>query len=117
CRVADTCRLGNERRRVEALNDQPYPYEHLPQATWKRGNQTQTRPHDFRYHPANKDRVSNEAPDGYPTRNQVCLVEQGVEQQTSYSKSDHANVVGIKVCLNGQRAQCLQEDSVGGHCF
>src|SRR6266536_4182043 len=62
CRVAGSCSLGNECRRIESLSDQPHPYEHLPQAPWTRGNQTQTRPHDFRHHPAKNDRVSNEEP-------------------------------------------------------
>src|SRR5579859_338345 len=99
-RVADSCRLGNEGRSIETLRDQPPAYKYLPQAAWNLGNQTQTGPHERRNHPANHHRISNEAPDGYPARNQSCPVEQEVQHHTGQAKSDPADRVGILARLD-----------------
>src|SRR6266508_3025713 len=66
CQGAGSWSLGNERRCVEAFDNQPHSDDHLPQAACDRGNITQTGPHDCRDHPAQNDRVSKQAPDGQP---------------------------------------------------
>src|SRR6266498_2804045 len=58
CQGAGSWSLGNERRCVEAFDNQPHSDDHLPQAACDRGNITQTGPHDCRDHPAQNDRVS-----------------------------------------------------------
>ncbi len=105
--------LGNKRRCVESFDDQPHSYEHLPQAAYDRGKITQTGPHDGRHHPAQNDRVSKEAPDGQPPRNQRCPVERVAQHQTSYPERDHADRVGIQLRLREHRAQGLKGERCG----
>src|SRR5215204_2395989 len=50
-------------------------------------------------------------------RNQLCPVERVAKQQTSYPKSEHGDVVGIKVHLFERSAQGLKVGRIGGPCF
>src|SRR6266498_2295038 len=117
CQGAGSWSLGNERRCVEAFDNQPHSDDHLPQAACDRGNITQTGPHECRDHPAQNDRVSKQAPDGQPARNQRCPVERVAQHQTRYPKRAHADLVGIQLRLREHRAQGLKRGSVGGRCF
>jgi len=115
--VAGAWSLRNECGRIESLHDQPHPHERLPQSARNRGSQTQAGSQEFRHHPKKNDGVANEAPDGYPARDQLCPVEQVVKHETSCPESDHADRVGINARLYRQGALGLKEESVGDNCF
>src|SRR5215212_9662107 len=106
-------RLGNERRWIESFNDKPHPDEHLPQAARNRVDRKQIEPQDFHHGPAKNDRIPDEAPDCQNPRNQLRLVERVAKDQTSYPKSDHGDVVGIKLRLHEHGAQGLKGGSIG----
>src|SRR5215218_3673363 len=110
-------RLGNERRWIESFNDKPHPDEHLPQAARNRVDRKQIEAQDFHHGPAKNDRIPDEAPDCQNPRNQLRLVERVAKDQTGYPKSDHGNVVGIKLRLHEHSAQGLQGRRIGCSCI
>src|SRR5215210_8412326 len=110
-------RVGSKCRWIESFDDKPYPYEQLPQAARNRVDRKQIEPQDFQHRPAKNDRVSNEAPYGHKPRNQLCPVERVAKQQTSYPKSEHGDMVGIKIHLYEHSAQGLKVGRIGAPCF
>src|SRR5215204_2669688 len=50
-------------------------------------------------------------------RNQLCPVERVAKQQTSYPKSEHGDMVGVKVHLYKHSAQGLKVGRIGAPCF
>jgi hypothetical protein len=77
----------------------------------------QIEPQDFYHRPAKNDRVPNQALYGHKPRNQLCPVERVAKQQTSYPKSEHGDMVGIKVHLYEHSAQGLKVRRIGAPCF
>src|SRR5215208_3325079 len=109
-------RLGGECGWVESFDDEPHSDEHLPQAARNRVDRKQIEPQDFHHGPAKNDRIPDEAPDCQNPRNQLRLVERVAKDQTGYPKSDHGDVVGIKLRLLEHSAQGLKVGRIGCSC-